>query len=224
MLTTDVPVSRCELARRTSLRHAMDASQSTPVWHDASISREELWVRTGTRGVTLWFTGLSGSGKSTLANAVARRIFDDGFVATVIDGDNMRFGLNSDLGFSDEDRVENVRRVGESAALVAALGVVVLAPVISPFRAGRAQVRSAHERVSVPFFEIHVATSLDVCEQRDTKGLYKKARSGELRSMTGIDAPYEEPESPDLRVEAVGDIDALVAQIITRFSSSWSAV
>ena len=201
----------------------MDASQSTPVWHDASVSRDQLWARTGTRGATLWFTGLSGSGKSTVANAVARHVFEAGYLATVLDGDNLRFGLNVDLGFSDDDRIENVRRVGETAALVASLGFVVLAPVISPFRAGRQQVREAHERMGVPFFEIHVATSLAVCEERDTKGLYKKARSGELTSMTGIDAPYEEPLSPDLRVEAVGDVDDIARNIVASFSSAWSS-
>jgi bifunctional enzyme CysN/CysC len=200
----------------------MEASESSPVWHHESIDRSELWTRTGTRGVTLWLTGLSGSGKSTIANAVARRVFDAGHLAMVLDGDNVRFGLNADLGFSDADRVENVRRVGEVATVIASLGAVVLAPVISPFRAGRAQVRVAHERAGVGFFEIHVATSLAVCEERDTKGLYAKARSGQLSGMTGVDSPYEEPEAPDLRIEAVGDIDAVATQIIETFASAWS--
>lgn len=199
----------------------MDGSDSTPVWHSQSISRDELWKRTQTPGVTLWFTGLSGSGKSTLANAVARRIFDEGHLAVVLDGDNLRFGLNADLGFSDEDRIENVRRVGEVAALVAACGAVVLAPVISPFRSGRDDARTAHDRSGVAFFEIHVATPLDVCEERDPKGLYEKARRGELTGMTGIDAPYEEPTDPDMRVEAVGDIDAVVDAVIARCASAW---
>ena len=180
-----------------------------------------MWARTNTRGVTLWLTGLSGSGKSTIANAVARELFDGGHLAMVLDGDNLRFGLNADLGFSDIDRVENVRRVGEVAAIVASMGTVVLAPVISPFRSGRADARAAHERVGVAFYEIHIATPLSVCEERDTKGLYAKARSGELVGMTGVDAPYEEPVSPDLRVEAVGDINSAVAHIVKAFSSAW---
>lgn len=200
----------------------MEASESSPVWHRESIGRDEMWARTNTTGVTLWLTGLSGSGKSTIANAVARKVFDAGHLAMVLDGDNLRFGLNADLGFSDDDRVENVRRVGEVAAIVASLGTVVLAPVISPFRAGRADVRAAHERMGVAFYEIYIATPLSVCEERDTKGLYAKARSGELVGMTGVDAPYEEPLSPDLRVEAVGDVDAVVAQITKTFSSVWS--
>ncbi len=200
----------------------MEASESSPVWHRESIGRDEMWARTNTKGVTLWLTGLSGSGKSTIANAVARKVFDAGHLAMVLDGDNLRFGLNADLGFSDDDRVENVRRVGEVAAIVASLGTVVLAPVISPFRAGRTDARAAHERMGVVFYEIHIATPLSVCEERDTKGLYAKARSGELVGMTGVDAPYEEPLSPDLRVEAVGDVDAVVAQIMKTFSSAWS--
>jgi bifunctional enzyme CysN/CysC len=200
----------------------MEASESSPVWHHESIDRKELWARTGTRGVTLWLTGLSGSGKSTIANAVARKVFDAGHLVTVLDGDNLRFGLNSDLGFSDFDRAENVRRVGEVAAVIASLGTVVLAPVISPFRTGRAEARMAHERAGVVFYEIHIATPLSVCEERDTKGLYQKARSGELSGMTGVDAPYEEPLSPDLRIEAVGNIDDVVEKIINKFSSAWS--
>jgi bifunctional enzyme CysN/CysC len=199
----------------------MEASESSPVWHRESIGQDEMWARTNTKGVTLWLTGLSGSGKSTIANAVAREVFASGHLATVLDGDNLRFGLNADLGFSDDDRVENVRRVGEVAAIVASLGTVVLAPVISPFRAGRAGARTAHERMGVGFYEIHIATPLSVCEERDTKGLYAKARSGELVGMTGVDAPYEEPVSPDLRIEAVGNVDAAVAQIIGAFSSVW---
>jgi bifunctional enzyme CysN/CysC len=200
----------------------MEASESSPVWHRESIGRDEMWARTNTHGVTLWLTGLSGSGKSTIANAVARRVFDTGHLVTVLDGDNLRFGLNADLGFSDSDRVENVRRVGEVAATIASLGVLVLAPVISPFRTGRADVRAAHERAGVVFHEIYIATPLSVCEERDTKGLYAKARRGELSGMTGVDAPYEEPESPDMRIEAVGDIDAVAAQIVSAFASSWS--
>lgn len=201
----------------------MDGSESTPVWHRSSIDRDEMWARTKTNGVTLWLTGLSGSGKSTLANAVARKVFDAGHVAVVLDGDNLRFGLNADLGFSDSDRAENVRRVGEVAALVASLGAVVLAPVISPFSSGRDAARAAHVRSGASFFEIYVATPLSVCEERDTKGLYAQARRGDLHGLTGVDAPYEEPENPDLRVEAVGDVNAVVETIVSRFSSSWSA-
>jgi bifunctional enzyme CysN/CysC len=146
----------------------------------------------------VWLTGLSGSGKSTVAARVERLLVDAGRPAYILDGDNVRHGLNADLGFSDDDRRENVRRVGEVARLMADAGVVVLVPVISPFRAGRDAVRAMHAAADVPFLEVFVDTPIELCEQRDPKGLYAKARAGELPGFTGIDSPYEPPASPEL--------------------------
>lgn len=143
-------------------------------------------------------TGLSGSGKSTIANEAARVLFTSGVSAYVLDGDNLRHGLNSDLGFSDNDRAENVRRVGEVALTLADSGHVVFVPVISPFADGRDLVRRRHAEVGLSFAEVFVATPVEECAARDTKGLYEKQRRGELTGLTGVDAPYEAPESPEL--------------------------
>lgn len=183
------------------------------VWHAATVDRAARWARHGLRGATVWFTGLSGSGKSTLANAVADRLFALNRPAYVLDGDNVRHGLNADLGFSADDRAENVRRVGEVAALMADAGLVVLVPVISPYRAVRDRVRATHHQADLPFVEVFVDTPLDVCEQRDPKGLYAKARAGEISGMTGIDDPYEAPEQPELRL-VPGDLAEAVAAVI----------
>ena len=183
------------------------------VWHAATVSRAERWERHGLRGATVWFTGLSGSGKSTVANAVAARLFQLGRPAYVLDGDNVRHGLNADLGFSAADRAENVRRVGEVAALLADAGLVALVPVISPYRSDRDRVRAAHARADLTFVEVFVDTPLELCEQRDPKGLYARARAGEITGMTGIDDPYEAPEHPELRLEP-GELDAAVAAVI----------
>ena len=153
---------------------------------------------------------MSGSGKSTIADAVATRLFELGRPAYVLDGDNVRHGLNADLGFSAADRAENVRRIGEVAALLADAGLVVLVPVISPYRADRDRARSAHAAAGLRFVEVFVDTPLALCEQRDPKGLYARARAGELRGMTGIDDPYETPLTPDLVVRP-GDPDPVAA-------------
>jgi len=153
-------------------------------------------------GATVWFTGLSGSGKSTVAGRLARLLESRGEPVLLLDGDDLREGLNADLGFSAEDRAENVRRVGEVARLFARAGHVTLVTVISPYAAGRAAARAAHERSAIPFIEVHVATSLEVCEARDPKGLYKKARAGQLKGFTGIDDPYEPPVKPELVLNA----------------------
>jgi len=168
------------------------------VWHPGSLDPATRAASLGFRGSTVWLTGLSGSGKSTVAVELEQRLVGDGRPAYILDGDNLRHGLNADLGFSDEDRAENVRRVGEVARLLADAGVVALVPVISPFRAGRDRVRAIHEAADVPFLEVFVDTPIEVCEQRDPKGLYAKARAGELTGFTGIDSPYEPPVSPDL--------------------------
>jgi bifunctional enzyme CysN/CysC len=164
-------------------------------WH-AGVGRDARL----SRGATVWFTGLSGSGKSTVAAICEQRLLTAGQPAYLLDGDNLRLGLNSDLGFSADDRSENIRRVGEVARLFADAGVVALVPVISPYRADRAHARGAHEEVGLPFFEVFVDTPIDVCETRDPKGLYAKARAGEIKGFTGIDDPYEAPVESDLRL------------------------
>ena len=163
-------------------------------WHDGDLSRSDRpWL-----GATVWLTGLSGSGKSTVAVALERRLVLAGRAAYRLDGDNLRHGLNSDLGFTASDRDENVRRAGEVAAILAEAGVVAIVPVISPYRAARDRARAAHTERAIPFFEVFVDTPIEICEERDPKGLYAKARAGEITGFTGIDDPYEAPESPDL--------------------------
>jgi bifunctional enzyme CysN/CysC len=171
---------------------------SNVVWHAGAISPDDRAAALGHRGATVWLTGLSGSGKSTVAVELERRLVAAGRPAYVLDGDNLRHGLNADLGFSDEDRTENVRRIGEVARILADAGVVAVVPVISPFRAGRDAVRAIHAVAAVRFVEVFVDTPIEVCEQRDPKGLYAKARAGELRGFTGIDSPYEPPSAPEL--------------------------
>jgi adenylyl-sulfate kinase len=168
------------------------------VWHTGSVTRGQRASITGGLGCTLWLTGLSGSGKSTIAHALERELISQRRATYVVDGDNLRFGLNSDLGFSPEDRSENIRRVGEVARLIADAGVVALVPVISPYARDRHQARLAHDAAGVGFLEVFVDAPLEVCERRDPKGLYRRARRGEISQMTGVDDPYEAPEHPDL--------------------------
>lgn len=165
----------------------------------------------GTAGATVWLTGLSGSGKSTLAGHLLGLLQAEGTRALVLDGDDLREGLNADLGFSEADRAENVRRVGEVALLFARHGFVVLVPVISPYAAGREAVRARHAATGWPFVEVHVATPLEVCEARDPKGLYVKARAGLIERFTGISDPYETPAEPEIRVETEGSEPAVLA-------------
>lgn len=169
------------------------------VWHQASVSKQEREEATGNKSLVLWFTGLSGSGKSTVANVVSRKLFEAEKNTYVLDGDNVRHGLNKDLGFSDEDRTENIRRIGEVAKLFVDAGHIVSTAFISPFQADRDQVRGLLE--DGEFMEVFVKASLAVCEERDPKGLYKKARSGEIPEFTGITSPYEEPAAPELVVD-----------------------
>ena len=173
-------------------------ARSTPntVWHPSALDRTQR----PSLGATVWFTGLSGSGKSTVAVEVERLLVEAGRPAYLLDGDNLRQGLNGDLGFSADDRSENVRRVGEVARLFADAGVVALVPVISPYIADRTRVREIHRIAGLTFFEIHVDTPIEICEQRDPKGLYAKARAGEITGFTGIDDPYEAPADPELRL------------------------
>ena len=168
------------------------------VWHSNNLSKEERHASLGYIGATIWFTGLSGSGKSSIASATEKLIVASGCPSYLLDGDNLRLGLNEDLNFSAEDRHENVRRVAEVARLFADAGLIALVPLISPYRDDRQNAREVHDRVGLRFFEVFVDTPIEICEERDPKGLYKKARSGEIKGFTGIDDPYEKPSSPDL--------------------------
>lgn len=169
------------------------------IWHEGNISRKDREELLNQKGVVLWFTGLSGSGKSTVAREVEKKLHQSGRLAYVLDGDNIRFGLNKNLGFSPEDRAENIRRIGEVAKLFADAGVITLTAFISPYRADRDMARKLLEEGE--FIEIFVDCPLEECEKRDVKGLYQKARKGEIREFTGISAPYEEPEFPELVIE-----------------------
>jgi|TARA_B100001540_G_scaffold242672_1_gene217549 adenylyl-sulfate kinase len=176
----------------TKVRKSMNI---TPVSHD--VSANERIKRSGHKGAVVWLTGLSGSGKTTLAKNVERKLFDKGYNVYMLDGDNVRDGLNSNLGFSDEDREENIRRIGEVAALFARAGFVVITAFISPFAKDRKIALNAFNDNS---HEIYLSCDIETCEERDPKGLYKKARNGEISDFTGIDSPYEAPESPDLLI------------------------
>ncbi|MEM7275907.1 MAG: adenylyl-sulfate kinase [Actinomycetota bacterium] len=169
------------------------------VWHASDVDRADRWSAVGGRGVTVWLTGLSGSGKSSVAVELERQLIEAGRPAYLLDGDNLRHGLNGDLGFSAQDRDENVRRVGHVARLFADAGVVAIVPLISPYRKARDFARALHDAAGLPFVEVFVDTPLEICEQRDPKGLYAKARAGEITGMTGIDDPYEPPVDPERR-------------------------
>ena len=195
----------------------MTESTSSPnvVWHPGHFSQGERWAAIGHEGATFWFTGLSGSGKSTVATAVEKALLEAGRPCYVLDGDNIRMGLNGDLGFSAGDRDENVRRVAEVGRLFADSGVVALIPLVSPYRAARDNARALHEAADVPFYEVFVDTPIELCEQRDVKGLYAKARAGEIKGFTGIDDPYEAPVAPELRlVPGDGDAEEMAAKVI----------
>jgi adenylylsulfate kinase len=183
------------------------------VWHEQTITKTTRREQNGHNSFVVWFTGLSGSGKSTLANAVAARLFNDQVRNYVLDGDNIRHGLNKDLGFSEEDRTENIRRIGEVAKLFVDGGQVVLTAFISPFQADRKIVRDLLEEKE--FIEVFVKCPIDTCEQRDPKGLYVKARQGLIKDFTGINSPYEEPVNPELIVDTHSfSIEENVEQVI----------
>jgi bifunctional enzyme CysN/CysC len=184
-------------------------------WHPSSLDRDYRWNATGQRGATIWFTGLPGSGKSTVAVAVERALVESGDVAYLLDGDNIRHGLSDDLGFTAGDRAENIRRVGHLTRLFADAGVVALASLVSPLKSDREIARALSEAAKLPFVEVYISTSLTECEKRDPKGLYAKARAGELKGLTGVDAPYEPPENPDLVLDTTeADLDELVAKVL----------
>lgn len=186
---------------------------STIVWHHHNVTHEDRCKQKAQKPCVLWFTGLSGSGKSTVANAVETLLFKNGNHSYLLDGDNIRHGLNQDLSFSEEDRVENIRRIGEVTKLFADSGLIVLSAFISPFIADRQQVRDLHNKGD--FIEVFVDTPLEVCEQRDPKGLYKKARAGDIKNFTGLDSPYEAPLSPDVDLKSDEcSIDELANQVL----------
>jgi adenylylsulfate kinase len=191
-----------------------EGNSTNIAWHHSTVSRAARAHQRGHRSAILWFTGLSGAGKSTLANAVNSALFEQGLACYVLDGDNIRHGLCKDLGFSDAAREENIRRIGEVAKLFVDAGVVALTAFVSPFKVDRDKVRAL-----VPagdFIEIHCAADLGVCEQRDTKGLYAKARAGEIKEFTGISSPYEAPEAPELLVDTGSQtLEESVAQVLT---------
>ena len=183
-------------------------------WHPGDVPMARRRQVTGGPGATVWLTGLSGSGKSTIAARLEEALIDRGRAAYRLDGDNLRLGINADLGFGASDRTENVRRVSEVARLFADAGLVALVPVISPFRIDRDQARRIHREAEIAFFEVFVDTPIEVCEARDPKGLYAKARAGEIKGFTGIDDPYEAPLTPELVVDTTETfIDEAVAQI-----------
>lgn len=186
---------------------------SNVVWHHSTVTREHRQQLNKHRGVVLWFTGLSGAGKSSLAHAVEERLYQADCRTFVLDGDNVRHGLCGDLGFSPEDRVENIRRVGEVAKLFVEAGIIVLTAFISPFKSDRARVRNILQHGD--FFEIYCDTPIEICEQRDVKGLYKKARAGVIGNFTGISSPYEVPTNPELSVmTGTMELEKCVDQVI----------
>ncbi len=171
-------------------------------WHEGDITREHRSNLLGHKGATLWFTGLSGSGKSTIAVELEGTLSEMGILSYRLDGDNVRLGINKNLGFTAEDRTENIRRIGEIAKLFVDTGVVALSSFISPYADDRDQVRALHEAAGMDFIEIHVECSLEAAESRDPKGLYKKARAGEIKNFTGIDDPYEAPRAPEIHLHS----------------------
>ena len=184
-------------------------------WHDGNITRDERWEALKCKGCTMWFTGLSASGKSTIASALEQVLVQRGVDCYRLDGDNIRHGLNNNLGFSAEDRAENIRRIGEVAKLFADSGAVTLTSFISPYAADRDNCRSLHEKDNLEFFEVFVDAPLEVCEERDPKGLYKKARAGEIKGFTGIDDPYEAPTKAELVLEPhKDDVEACVRKCL----------
>lgn len=188
------------------------------VWHDSEITKIQRQERNGHKGAVIWFTGLSGSGKSTISVALEKALFEKGIRAYRLDGDNIRHGLNRNLGFSAEDRTENIRRIGEVSKLMLDAGLFTLTAFISPYKEDRDQVRELVE--ADEFIEVYVKASVETCESRDPKGLYKKARSGEIKNFTGIDAPYEEPAKPEIVLDTnTSSVEESVVQILEYLES-----
>jgi len=193
----------------------METKATNIKWHEGHVNREDRQAMLRHLGAAIWYTGLSASGKSTLAFTVEHALMQQGHLAYVLDGDNVRHGLNKNLGFSAEDREENIRRIAEVARLFADAGVIVMTSFISPYRSDRDMARKLHEDAGLHFIEVYMNTPLEVCEQRDPKGLYKKARAGEIKQFTGIDDPYEPPLHPELEIDTskLSPSDA-VAQVV----------
>lgn len=190
----------------------MEKKSTNVVWHKMNVSRADREELLKQKGVVLWFTGLSGSGKSTVASSLEKRLHDMGKLTYTLDGDNVRHGLNSDLGFSDEDRIENIRRIGEISKLFVDAGIITIATFVSPFREDRQKVR---ELLGKDFVEIYIDCPLEVCEKRDPKGIYKKARTGEIKHFTGIDSPYESPINPEIVVSThLNTLDECVDKLV----------
>jgi adenylyl-sulfate kinase len=185
------------------------------VWQEESVDRATRWDCLGQRGATVWFTGLSGAGKSTLAAAVEEQLVRAGRWAYRLDGDNLRHGVCSDLGFSRDDRAENARRVAEVAQLFADAGAIALVCLVSPYEADRIHARKLHEQSGLSFFEVYVATSLAECARRDSKGLYAKADAGTIGDLTGVGAPYEPPRAPDIEINEALTVDAAAARVLS---------
>lgn len=190
-------------------------------WHDGEVTRADRNALLKQKGATLWFTGLSGSGKSTVAVALEKALAERGHLSYRLDGDNVRLGINKNLGFSAEDRAENVRRIGEVAKLFVDAGVIVLSSFVSPYRLDRDRVRELHDASEMDFIEIYVECPLEEAEKRDPKGLYKKARAGEIKNFTGIDDPYEAPEKAELVLKTAElsleqEVDAVIALLEQR--------
>jgi len=194
--------------------------KSSNIKFHEGITREEKWKNVGHKGITLWMTGLSGSGKSTISVALERALVQaqpKSYFVYRLDGDNLRFGLNRDLGFSPEDRKENVRRVAEVAKLFTEAGAIVVAGLISPYKADRDFARELHQNASLPFAEVFIDAPLSIVESRDPKGLYKKARAGQIKGFTGLDAPYERPENPEVHIRSdLNDITQAVNIILAK--------
>jgi bifunctional enzyme CysN/CysC len=194
-------------------------------WQASRIDRRRRWESLGTTGGAIWMTGLSASGKSTIAGAVEAALVAAGRAALLLDGDNLRHGLSGDLGFAPEDRTENVRRVAHAARLLAEAGAVAIVSLVSPYRADRKSAREIIGSDGIPFVEVFVSTPLAKCEERDPKGLYAKARSGEIADFTGISAPYEAPTQPDVELDASSvTLEAAVAAVLDAFSARTSGI
>ncbi|MEP7112652.1 MAG: adenylyl-sulfate kinase [Ilumatobacteraceae bacterium] len=206
----------------SSDRFATTASGA--VWQPSQVSRERRWAGAGMQGATIWLTGLSGSGKSAIADLILAKLTSSGTTAYVLDADNLRHGLNSDLGFSPQDRTENCRRVAEVARLFADAGVVCLVPIISPYASDRCHARVRHEQDGLRFVEVFVDTTLEICVARDPKGLYRRAMAGEIPQFTGISAPYEIPDNPELHLRTEGaQPEALADRVIAMIATTQPA-
>lgn len=201
----------------------MDSSPNV-TWQDGTLSRERRWHALQARGATVWITGLPSSGKSTLGGAVEERLVEQGRGAYLLDGDNLRCGICGDLGFERTDREANVKRVGELARLFADSGAVAVVALVSPYEHARLQVRERHERDKLPFFEVFLDTPVTVCAERDSKGLYARALSGELNGFTGIDDPYEQPPNPDLSVTPDMSVQVGVDAVLELLQTGLQAV